>query len=106
MMQAGNLAQHPAISRMSDGPLRSRCSAATAYESLGLYAQAESGRKSPDRERRRWRRGVASWTRNSGRGVAQCPALSHPHHETNEADNDLEGTIHLADGWKHHVVEQ
>ena len=33
--------------------------AATAYESLGLYAQAESRRKSPDRERGRWRRGVA-----------------------------------------------
>src|SRR4029078_6616812 len=35
--------------------------ASTAYESLGLYAQAESSRKSPDRERRRWRRGVAGW---------------------------------------------
>src|SRR4051812_35584755 len=80
---------------------------ATAYESLGLYAQGESHGKSPDRERASRRMDIAGpGLVASGDDVAQWLRLSHQFFKVDPAQCSREGTFRLTDRRNHHLVEQ
>ena len=99
--------------RRPDRFRHSRCAPAqpapalTAANHRGLYATRESRRKSPDRERWRWRPGVAgSDSRFRSEAVAQRLGLAHQFVEADPAQRRRERPLGLADRRHHHVVQQ
>src|SRR4051794_22457225 len=100
---------------MPDMPLEQAACAPTARESLRLYAERESSRKSPDRERKGsqlrsmpkcCKRVMLACAANGLRDVAERLGLAHQVFEIDSTERQGEGLFGLADGRHDHVVHK